>query len=110
MKKNEGAIYDVEFEETLKNMEKDNTGFFKTKHDPEHGWMLNNQPMKKLLGTEVEINGNKKNTTPGLQKVLTDKTFETAKSMKKMEKIVFRDILKKLNIIIVYQQKSYVRS
>ena len=37
---NEGVIYDVELENTLKSME-NSTGFFKTKHDRERGWMLN---------------------------------------------------------------------
>ena len=33
---NEGVIYDVELENTLKKM-RDNTGFFKTHEDPERG-------------------------------------------------------------------------
>ena len=87
---NEGAIYDVELEITLKNMEKDNTGLFKTYHDPQRGWMLKNYPIKMLRGTEVEINDNKDNITPGLQKVFTDKTYKTAKSMNDRDKVVFR--------------------
>ena len=55
---NEGSIYDVELENTLNNMKK-NTVFFRTKHDPEHGWMLNNHPINKLRGTEIEISGKK---------------------------------------------------
>ena len=91
---NEGVIYDVELENTIKNM-RDNTGFFKTHEDPQSGWMLNDQPIKMLRGTEVEINGNKYNIAPGLQKVFTDKSYDTAESMNDMEKIVFRYILTK---------------
>ena len=38
---NEGVIYVLELENTLKNM-RDNTGFFRTHEHPERGWMLNN--------------------------------------------------------------------
>ena len=44
-------------------------------------------------GTEVEINGNKNDTTPCLQKVFTDTKYKTDKSMSETEKVVFRDIL-----------------
>ena len=37
---------------------KDNTGFFKTHHDPQRGWMLNKYPIKTLAGTNIEINEN----------------------------------------------------
>ena len=37
-------------------MENNNTGFFKTYHNPQRGWMLNNYPTKTLPGTEIEIN------------------------------------------------------
>ena len=52
---NEGGIYDVELENTFQNMTT-NTGFFKTYHDPEYGWMLNGYPNKRIRGTEMEIN------------------------------------------------------
>ena len=76
-------------------MEKDNTGFFKTYHDTQRGWMLNKFIIKMLRGIEVEINDNKINITPGLRKAFTDKTHKTAKSMKDKDKVVFRDILLK---------------
>ena len=76
-------------------MEKDNTGFFETHHDPQRGWMLNNYPIKTLRGTEIEINENIYNITPGLQKVFTDTTYGAAKSMKNTEKVVLRDMLQK---------------
>ena len=91
---NDGVAYDVQLENTLNNM-KDNTGFFKTNYDSEHGWMLNNHPVEMLGGTEVEINENKYNITQGIQNVFNDKTYETAKSMNDNEKVVFRDILLK---------------
>ena len=68
---NEGVIYDTELEYTLKNI-KNNTGFFQTYEDREHGWMWNGHPVKLLGGTEVEINDKKFNITPGFQKVLVD--------------------------------------
>ena len=91
---NEGNIYDVELENTLKRM-KDNTGFFKTQHKPQSRWILNNFSIGTPGGTEVEISGNKYDIIPGLQKVFTDTKYETAKSMSDMEKVVFRDILSK---------------
>ena len=52
---NEAVVYDVELENTLQNM-KDYTGFFKTHHDPQRGWMINKYLIKMSRGTEVEIN------------------------------------------------------
>ena len=66
---------------------------FKTHEHPERGWMLNNYPIKMLRGTEVKINDKQYNITPGIQKVFTDTSYNTAKSMNDMEKLVFRDIL-----------------
>ena len=48
-----------------------------------------------LRGTEVAINDRKYDITPGIQKVFTDTTYNTAKPMSDMEKLVFRDILQK---------------
>ena len=76
-------------------MENINTGFFKTYHDPQRGWMWNGYPSKMSGGTEVEINNKKYNITPGIQKVFTDTSYITAKSMSDTEKLVFRDILQK---------------
>ena len=42
---NEGTVHDVELETTLNKMT-DNTGFFKTYHDPQPGWMINNHRNK----------------------------------------------------------------
>ena len=78
-------------ENTLRNM-KDNTGFFKTKHDREHGWMLNNHPIEILRGTEVEIKSIKYNITICLEKVFTDRSYDTANSTIDTEKLVFRNI------------------
>ena len=55
---NEGSVYAVEIENTLNKMA-DNTGFFKTHHDPQRGWMINNHPIKMSKGTSVKINENK---------------------------------------------------
>ena len=51
---------------------KKSTGFFKKKHDPEHGWMLNIYPINILRGPKIEINGNKYNLTPNLQNLFTE--------------------------------------
>ena len=64
---NEGVIYDVEIENTLNKM-KDNTFCFKFYHDPQHGWMWNVYPVKRLGGSEVEISDKNFNITPNLQK------------------------------------------
>ena len=48
-----------------------------------------------LRGMEVEINDKEYNITPGIQKVFTDTSYNTAKSMNDMEKIGFRDTLQK---------------
>ena len=63
---------------------KDNTGFFKSSHDPQRGWMINNYPIKMIGGTKVEINDNEYNITSGLQKVFTNKSYDTANSMNDM--------------------------
>ena len=91
---NEGNVYDVEIENTLNKMV-DNTGFFKTHYDRQRGWMLNNHPIKTSKGTSVLINEENYNITPGLQKVLTDHTYDTAKSLSDKDKAIFRDILVK---------------
>ena len=82
-----------------------NTGVFKLKEYIECGWIWNGYPIKKLGGTEVEINNNKYNINPGIRKVLVDSEYKTAKSMTDMDNVVFRDHLQK-EIIIVYQQKD----
>ena len=92
---NEGVKYDGELENTLKNMENNNTGFCKTYHDPQRGWMLNNYPIKMLSGTEVKIINKENIITQGIQKVFTDTSYNTAKSMNDMKKLVFRDIFQK---------------
>ena len=69
----ESSIYDVEIENTLNNMT-DDTGFLKTYHDPQRGWMINNHAIKMLRGTKVEINENKYNVSPGVRKVLVDQS------------------------------------
>ena len=73
----------------------DNTGFLKTYHDPQRGWMINNHPSKLLRGTKVEIKENKYNISQGIRKVLVDQSYDTAKSMTDKDKLIFRDILQK---------------
>ena len=99
---NEGVISDTELGFITKNM-KNNTGFFQTYEDQEHGWMWNGYPVKILDGTEVRINEIKYNITPSMQKVLIDSSYKTAKSMNDKDKVVFKDMLQKTDFIIVNQ-------
>ena len=101
---NGGVIYDVELENTILNM-RDNTGLFKTHYDPQRGWTLKSYPIKMVLGTKAEVNVEEYNITPGIQKVLTDSSYNSAKAMSDTEKLVFGDILQKINFLSVYQQK-----
>ena len=90
----EGTLHFVEIENTLSKMT-DNTGFFKTYHDPHRGWIINNHLIKVLRGSKVEINENKYNIAPGIRKVIVDQSYDTAKSMTDKDKLIFRDILQK---------------
>ena len=89
-----GVLFDVELENTLKNMS-DNNGFLKTYYDRERSWMVNGYPIKKLCGSESEIFHTKYNITPGNQKVSVDSNYKTAKSKSEIENLVFRDMLQK---------------
>ena len=57
--------------------------------------MLNGYPVELFDGTEVEINDEKYSIIPAFQEVLTETSYNTEKSMKDMEKLVFGDILQK---------------
>ena len=94
IEKIEGVLYDVELENILNKM-KDNTGFFKASHDPQRGGMINNYPIKMVGGTKAEIKDNAYNISSGLQRVFTNKSYDTANLMNDMEKVIFRDILQK---------------
>ena len=59
--------------------------------------MWNGYPVEIFGGTEVEINDNKFNITAGIQKVLVDSSFNTLKSMNDMDKVVFWDMLQKID-------------
>ena len=50
---------------------------------------------KKIGGTEVQIIDNKLNKTPGIQKVIVDSSYNTAKSANVMDKVVFTNMLQK---------------
>ena len=72
--------------------------------------MLNDLPVKSSGGTEVEIKNKKYNITPGIQKVFTDKPYDTEKSMSDAEELVFRDILQKINYYTRIPTKKTIRS
>ena len=88
---NEGDIW-YRVRKYIKNT-KNKTGFFKQNEDQERGRIGNGYPIKKLGGTETEINSKKFKTIPGIRKVTVDSSWKTAKSMNDMDKVVFRDIL-----------------
>ena len=73
----------------------DNTGFFKTHYNKQRGWEINNIPINLPGGTKIEVNENEYDLTPGLQKVFTDHSYDTARSMSDKDKVIFRDILVK---------------
>ena len=64
---------------------------------PKHGWMLNNHPNNILRGTEIEINGNKYNITPGLQKVFTETSNLPLKKLNDKDGETYVKILKDFN-------------
>ena len=57
--------------------------------------MLKNYPIKMLGRFKPKINDEECNITPGIQKVFTDTSYNSTKSMKDTEKLVFRDLLQK---------------
>ena len=91
----EGMIYDTELENT-KDM-KNNTGFFQTFEDQEHGWMWNGYAIKILDGTEVVINDKNFNITPGIQKVLADTSNIPMKKLNDKDRELFNIILESLD-------------
>ena len=92
---NEGRVYDVELENTLKNMTT-NTGFFKTYYDRERGWIWNGHPVKMICGTEVEINDKKFNINSNLQKVFTQTSNIPLKQLNDQEWEIYKNILETL--------------
>ena len=96
IEKIEGVIYDTELENTLKNMKR-NTGFFQTFEDREHEWMWNGYPVKKLGGTEVEINDKKFNIFPGIQKVLADTSNIPMKKLNNEDREIFNKTLESID-------------
>ena len=73
------------------------TGPFQTHEDKENGWMWSGYLIKILGGTEVEINDKKYNITPGIQKVLVNTSYTTNKTTNDEDKLIFRDMLQKIN-------------
>ena len=93
---NEGVIYDVDLENTLKNMTT-NSGFFKTYYDRERGWIWNGHPVKMLGGTEVEINDKIFNITQGIQNVFTETSNIALKELNNQEREIYNNILETLD-------------
>ena len=68
-----GVLYDVELEDTLKNM-KNNIGFFIIEETNDGNLFWNGFPIEKTGSSKLKINKKIYNITPGIQKVLTDTT------------------------------------
>ena len=68
--------------------------------------MCNGYCLKLFGGKEVQINDQKYNTSPGIQKVLVDSSYNTSKSVNGMDKVVSRDMLQKTNS---YNRKPFKR-
>ena len=92
----ERVIYDVELENTLKNMSA-KTGFFKTFIDRDRGWMWNGYPNKMKAGTEVEINDKEIDITPGFQKVSTDTSNIPLRKLNDKDRETLINILESLS-------------
>ena len=86
------------------------TRFFKTNEDPEPCWIWNGHPVRILGGTEVEINDKKFYITRGIRKVIVDSSYNSAKSINDMNKVVFSDRLQKTNNFIRIPTKTRISS
>ena len=93
---NEGVLYDVELENTLKNMTI-NTGFSKTYYDRERDWKWNSYPVEMLRGSEVKIHDKKLNITPNLQKTFTQRSDIPLKNLNHQEWEIYKNILETLD-------------
>ena len=68
--------------------------------------MWNGYPIEILGGTEVEIKDKKYNITPGIQKVLVNTSYNTAKSINDEHKLIFRDMFQNQIIKTTNQLKD----
>ena len=76
---------------------KNNTGFFQTYEDREHGWMWNGYTVKVSRSTEVKTNDKNFMITPGFQKVLIDKSNIPLKKLNDKDREIFINILESLD-------------
>ena len=72
--------------------------------------MRNGYHNKNLGGLEVEINDKKYYLTPGIQKVLVNTSYNTAKSMNDKDNLVFRDMFLKTTYLIHKPTKGRISS
>ena len=89
---NEGVIYDVELENTLNN-----SGFFNIEERNAGGIFWNGFPVEKLGGNKLKINEKLYNITPGIQKILTDKSNIPLKNLKHQDGEIFIKVLESLD-------------
>ena len=91
-----GVLYDVALENTLTNMKK-NVGFFNIEERDNGDLFWNGFPVEKMGGNKLKINDKIIYITPGIQKVLTDKTNIPIKQLNDEDRDIFTNILENLN-------------
>ena len=92
-----GVLYDVELENTLTNMAKNEKGFFKIKEGKDRQRYWNGIPIQTPRDSIVEVEGKKFNITPNLQNVFTDTTGKSLKNITKTENKTYKKLLQTLN-------------
>ena len=92
-----GVLYDVELENTLTNMAKNEKGFFKIREGKDGQRYWNGLPIKTPRHSIVEVEGKKFNITPNLQNVFTDTTGKSLKNLTKTENKTYKKHLQTLD-------------
>ena len=85
----EGVLYDTSLENTLRFLK--NNNFFKTFEDQEYSWLWKEKPIKMLIGTGFQIEGEGFDFNDNIQKALTDTSRKSVKELN--DKVNFLDVL-----------------
>ena len=93
---NEEVIYNDELENTL-NIMQNNVGFFNIEKRDNGILFWNGFPVEKMGGNKIKVNEKIIDITPGIQKVLTDKTNIPIKQLNDEDRDIFTKILENLN-------------
>ena len=92
-----GVLYDVELENTLTNMAKNEKGFLKIREGKDGQRYWNGLPIQTPHDSIVEVEGKKFNITPNLQNVFTDTTGDSLKNLTKTENKTYKKLLQTLD-------------